>query len=204
MIVSKIIEYDDDSEVILKLFEFRYEVYIEELDYLKPKTENYSIKKEFDEYDQYAKHIILEDDSEIIACARIVPDSEIGLPVLNKAGYSCMFDSQKKVEVSRLIVKKEYRKSHVFICLIHSVFKCLLSMNCTYVLADTFKDAETYKILKSLGFQDLNLEYTDASFNLCVKSVVLYFKMNEMLDSLRNCPNKKQMAFLKNLDYKIS
>jgi len=178
-----------------KLLEFRYKVYVEELGYLKPNENGLKIEK--DRYDRYSRHIVLKDGAEIIACARIVSDSDIGLPVLNKISHHNMFAHEKKVEVGRLIIQSSYRKSSTFLSLTHEIFRILLSMDITYVLADTYKDSESYRILRSLGFKELDLEYHDEVFNLDQISTVLYFQINEMISDLNHSPNKKQALFMK-------
>lgn len=205
MVVSEISNYKDDHEGFLELLRFRYDTYIKELNYLSPVMEFELLRMEFDKYDRYARHIVIKNDAEIIACARIIEDNGMGLPVFGKIDIkgSCMFSNQKNAEVSRLIVKKEFRSSRVFINLIRAVFKSLLNMDCTCVLADTFKNSKSYKLLSTLGFKNSGFEYFDTSFNLNAVSTLLYFDMSEMVNNLTNNPNKGQMAFLRNIGYKI-
>lgn len=205
VITSQIVNYKDNREDLYKILEFRYYSYVKELRYLTPKAEFDLLKMEFDQYDLCSEHIALINNGEIIACARIIKDSHLGLPALNKLMKTKedapLFSKQKNVEVSRLIVKKESRSSFVFIYLIRAVFKSLLTMDCTYVLADTFINSKSYKLLQSLGFKKADLEYNDISFSVNEVSTLLYFNMDEMIEMLKTNPNKGQMTVLKNTGY---
>lgn len=204
MILSKIVDYEDNREDFHKLLELRYNSYVKELNYIAPKAEFDLLKMEFDQYDLHSEHIILINEDDIVACARIIKDSEFGLPIFNKVKLTenNLFLNKKNVEVSRLIVKKQYRSTRVFLNLIQEVFMRLLTMDCTYVLADTFINSKSYKMLRSLGFKKFGLEYRDLSFNINTASTLLYCNMDEIIDSLLNYPNKSQAAFLKNIKLK--
>ncbi|WP_018887694.1 GNAT family N-acetyltransferase [Paenibacillus massiliensis] len=195
-----------DRTNLQRLLEFRYKVYVKELKYLEGKSEFQLLGMEFDEYDLYSDHIMIEQDDEIVACARIIQYSELGLPVLSKLNYS--YNNELRitdaVEVSRLIVKSEHRVSLVFMHLLQAIFKQLLLSDCQSVFADTFVDSDSYKLMLSLGFKKAGWEYNDSCFKLDAQSSVLYFQMDEMKEMLCNRPNRRQQAFLKNLKQPIS
>ena len=172
MIKSKILEFNKDDEDFIDVLRFRYQVYIRELNYLKNDQKMNRYKIEFDDYDKNAKHIVLRNSSEIIAYSRIIHDDHMELPVLNKIGPLAVFDKKKTVEVSRLIVGKNYRNTKVIVLLLQSVFKTLLSLDCDYVVADTFQNTISHDIICDLGFKTLSFEYRDSSFELDVPSKV--------------------------------
>jgi predicted GNAT family N-acyltransferase len=206
VVQSKIIQYDRNRCEFQKLLEFRYNSYVKELQYLAPKPEFELLQMEFDEYDLSSEHIVLEKDSEIIACARIIRNRQFGLPILNKlpiSDESLLFD-RSNVEVSRMIVKQEYRSTSVFVNLLQTIFERLLFSGASYVLADTFVNSDSYMLLISLGFKKADLDYKDESFNLDVESTLLYFDMSEMKYALTKHPNKGQRAFLRNIRYQIA
>ncbi|NOU64736.1 GNAT family N-acetyltransferase [Paenibacillus sp. LMG 31461] len=204
MITTKIFRYDRQREDLYRLLEFRYFAFVEELHYLPSKSEFQLLQMEFDHYDIYSEHIIIEKFNEIIACARVIRCNEIGLPVFDRIMPSLykQLSLQNTAEVSRLIVKKEYRSSFIYTKLLQTVFDSLLKLQCTYVLADTFINSDSYNLLLSLGLKKASKEYNDVLFSPEIHSIVLYFKMEEMKEKLMKAPTPRQRAFLKS--YKMS
>jgi N-acyl-L-homoserine lactone synthetase len=206
MIESRVLKYDRDCTEFQDLLRFRYNCYINELKYLPTTKEFEESKIEFDQYDPHSEHIIVKKDTRIIGCARIIKNSyEYGLPILNKNPFkkNSEFNHINNVEVSRLIVDKDCRSSIVFVILLQTVFRSLVSLGCRYVLADTFVDSSSYKLLLGLGFKQVDMEYRDSSFNLEVNSKLLYTNMDEILFVLANQPNQEQKAFMRHLKYII-
>ena len=103
-----------DEQLMSEIFRFRYNVYIDELNYFACDSDLVcGTSMERDEYDEYSKHIVIRKDTEIVAYARIIKDLGQGLLILNKLGISKEFSNVKKVEVSRMIVRSDYRYSKV-------------------------------------------------------------------------------------------
>ena len=74
---------------------------MDELNYLKTDLNQLDTSNiESDEYDQYSKHIVIRNESEIVAYARIIQDLGQGLLVLNKIGAADKFSKDKKVELA--------------------------------------------------------------------------------------------------------
>ncbi len=174
------------TEELISAFRFRYDIYVNELAYIKTQYIYELLKMEFDAYDKNSTHFMIKRDSEVIAYARIIADGEEGLPVLNKVGFSNIFTGKKKVEVSRMIIDKEYRLTKVIKDLYKNIFRYLSELDRgTVILADVFVNSNSYKGLKYIGFQESDLRYHDDSFLLDEESVLLYM----------NTENVKNMLF---------
>lgn len=91
----------------------RYEVYCEELGFLKP--ENYLTRLESDEFDVHSvQFAALNRQTDVVATLRLVRDSPLGFPLEGRtAALWPAFDElprDKTVEISRLILAKQYRR----------------------------------------------------------------------------------------------
>lgn len=201
MIKITTIDYRDTDQFI-ELLRFRYKIYIEELSYIKQKYEFKLLKMEFDEFDMFSTFIVLKNDNNIVGCVRIIKDKPIGLPVYKKTNIlkNTNISNKKNVEIGRLMVLNTKRNSMFCIMLMKQVFKLLLCMECDNILADTFKNSTSYKVLKKLGFSEDENVYRDDYFNLATDSTILFFNMNKMKEELKTNPNKSQKAFLRYLE----
>lgn len=177
---------DNEEEKMKEIYQFRYNVYVEELQYLKNDINVHVHGMEFDDYDKYSRHIVLKKDSQIQAYVRIIEDVGQGLLVLNKINRKELFSGFKKVEISRLIVSENARFSKIILQLVGAIYQQLVEMDCTYILADTFKDSNSYKMLEMLGFQELGVEYHDTSYNVGTESIVLYAKKEDICKCWKN------------------
>ncbi|GMQ62213.1 GNAT family N-acetyltransferase [Vallitalea maricola] len=183
MINVEVINSIDRKDKLDEIYKFRFEVYIEELSYLKAgynDSNSYYSKQEYDIYDEYSRHIILRNNKEIVAYARIIIDKGQGLLILNKIGDQQFLNDSNKVEVSRMMVKKNHRYSRAIIILMNEIYKNLVDIGCKYIFADTFQDSASYQICKEMGFKELGVKYIDETYNLDIDSVVLFSTLNEL------------------------
>lgn len=184
--MTEIAETQIDEQLMSEIFRFRYNVYIDELNYFVCDSDLVcGTSMESDEYDEYSKHIVIREGTEIVAYARIIKDLGQGLLILNKLGLSKEFSNVKKVEVSRMIVRSDYRYSKVIWRLIDEIYKSLLDIDCTLILADTFRNSNSYQILKMLRFKELGISYYDSTYELDADSVVLYSEKEDMENNWR-------------------
>lgn len=181
MYTKSIILPGEINEDIMKAFRFRYDAYIEELAYIESKYIYDTLKMEFDEYDQDSAHFLIMNGSGAVAYARVIHEGEHGLPVLNKLNAKDIFANHKRVEVSRMIIHKDYRFTKLVIDLYREIFLYLSKLEPdTMALADTFEKSNSCEGLKKIGFQQSNLEYMDTSFLVKEKSVLLYMQTKDM------------------------
>lgn len=195
MIQIKVITHES-YEDFLKLLQFRYKVYINELSFINAKHEFVMLQMEFDQFDRFSTFIILEKDEEIIGCARIIEDKGNGLPVYMKANFH-IFENEKNIEVGRLIINKSQKNGRYLPILLNEILKLLGKMSFTYALADTFINSESYKILRKLGFKESGIEYNDSFFQCEEISTALFYKKEDMIKEINEKINKSQNAVLK-------
>jgi N-acyl-L-homoserine lactone synthetase len=103
-------------EDLEKIYRLRYEVYCLEKKFLS--AENYPDGLESDEYDQHSIHFIAEETSvnRVVGVVRLVLNSSLGFPIEKHFNLTRPIKSPANtVEISRLIVHKEFRYQSVYI-----------------------------------------------------------------------------------------
>jgi N-acyl-L-homoserine lactone synthetase len=143
-------ESQEDLEEIQRL---RYEVYCEEYHYIDPLK--FNNKKEIDDYDPHAKNFILRDKKgDFVGTVRLISDSQTGFPIekhfkLNFDPFS--LERDKLVEISRLIVSREYRRRHLLLLLVRGMYIFAKQNNVLY--AYCVMDDRLFNLLIKLGFR---------------------------------------------------
>ncbi len=100
----------NDTEMLEKVFAFRYKIFLEIYpEYLI--DSNCIDNKESDIYDQYATQFIaLDNDDNILATVRMIHSSPIGYPTENSLQFdNTQFQKDKLGEMSRIFVDPKYR-----------------------------------------------------------------------------------------------
>ena len=77
------------------------------------------------------------------------------------------------------------------------IFDCVQEMDCNNILVDVFRNSESYKILKRLGFRESNVDYEDPYFEPDINSTVLYYNLKEMRKEIITKSNKTQQNILR-------
>lgn len=137
-----------------KMYALRYLVYCKEFKYLDER--NYPDKKEQDKYDVFSVHYILIDSTfhkEIVGTIRIIKNSVLGFPIENNFKLNIdleNIDRSKIVEISRLIVRKEYRSHYFTLDLVRELYHYSKKNNITHVYA--VMDDNLYNPLIKMGF----------------------------------------------------
>lgn len=148
-----IIREAEDKASLSRIFRLRYNVYCLEKGYLK--KEGYPNKLEQDKFDLFSKHFVILDknvNNDLIGTVRVIFPSELDLPIINNFVF---FDDykflikEKCVELSRLIVKKEYRFKYLHLDLLRLVYKLVKRSNFRYVYA--VMDDGLYLPMKKMG-----------------------------------------------------
>ncbi|HEX3029827.1 MAG TPA: GNAT family N-acyltransferase [Clostridia bacterium] len=188
----------EDTDEFIDMLRFRYRVYVCELGYISPKYEFDLLKMEYDKYDMSSTFFVVKEGDDIVGCSRLIEDKGAGLPVYEKVNIKdSKFNGHRNIELGRFIVDSSKQRSMLFPLLLGASFSSLFEMNCEYIFADTFKDGESNKILKRLGFKDSGMDYHDKSFNLSSISTLLYCNRNELKNEFDSNPNRSQKALLK-------
>ncbi|MDO8507219.1 MAG: GNAT family N-acyltransferase [bacterium] len=129
--------------------ELRFEVFCVEKGWIDPSQ--FPNSQEFDEFDDYAKHIIaLNEKGDVIGTARVIMPSAAGLPI-EKLLLEDQLDPSETVEVSRLAVREDARgnESVVFFGVTRLMWKYVSTQPINYWAASV--DVPLYNRLERLG-----------------------------------------------------
>ena len=100
----------NDSELLEKVFAFRYKVFLEIYpEYLK--KSGFTDDKEYDKYDPYSTHFVaLDENNEVCATIRLIYNSPLGYPTENNMTFDRdMFERDKLGEMSRIFIDTKHR-----------------------------------------------------------------------------------------------
>jgi N-acyl-L-homoserine lactone synthetase len=123
-------QIDDEPFLMDASYRLRYQVYCLERSFLK--ANDYPDQRERDEFDRHSIHVgVVEDDGELLATARLVQVSMIGLPLFRHCeifpNETELFDkTNRTVELSRLCMSrslKRRRRSAVIVSLYRAVYQ---------------------------------------------------------------------------------
>jgi N-acyl-L-homoserine lactone synthetase len=107
------------KEELEKIFKLRYQVYCVEKGYLK--SEDYPDGLEKDKFDEHSVHFVALETTNtdrLIGCVRLILFNKYGFPAeLHCTLFEKTSNPNKTIEISRLIVDKDYRSSRHFILL---------------------------------------------------------------------------------------
>lgn len=103
----------DSPKLQDEIYRLRFQVYAKESGFISP--QDYQDDREEDKFDKHSIHIAaLDKKGDLAGAVRLVLDSEYGFPMEKYCRYP-LFGKYKKInrkniaEISRLVIKKEYR-----------------------------------------------------------------------------------------------
>jgi len=104
---------DANDASLEDIYRLRYQVYCKECNFLR--AEDYPDGMEKDKYDPYSVHFVASDQNGAIGTSRLILYSELGFPLEEHCNGNLLVDKKtlprhNAVEVSRLVISKEYRK----------------------------------------------------------------------------------------------
>lgn len=160
------------DDLVVKSYNFRYQMYCMHDKLLDFK--NYSDNKEYDEYDKCSVHVIaIDKDNNIVGMLRLIKHSDLTFPTIKEFDlYKIIegIDLNKVVEVSRIIVAPDYRK--------------------TFLLIDLLKTAAHYSKKK-------NIEYWTGCVEIWFyKSLTKLFGHIELVAEPKYCFNAMNYPFI--------
>jgi N-acyl-L-homoserine lactone synthetase len=106
----------DDQTMLKKAFQFRYSIWCDEQKFFK--ADDFPDGEETDKYDPYSIHIlVLDENHEIAAYARLIHNSPIGYPTENNMiiDDASLFERKHLGEISRIAVHKDYRANGMIV-----------------------------------------------------------------------------------------
>jgi len=179
-IIYKITENDIERHAAIDIMEHVFAV---ELGYSKIRA---------DTFDHNAVFLIAKCNGQIVASLRVVPDSELGLPIDAYADISHV--RSKKImlaEVSRLACLKDFRNRYVAINGISFLKEVLSNMDITHVVIDSF--LHSARLYRQLGFKPLGEPIFDSTIFKegdapAPNSLVMYAEVQDLIKKAVNMP----------------
>ena len=160
----RIVRLSDERELV-RLYAFRYRVFVDELGWMARKDRGARIL--VDEFDKdSANYAAYDVDGEIIGSLRAVPDGALGLPlercrVLN--GYRAR---KRIVELSRLAAAPEWRCTMLAALLMKAGYQCAEHMGATHLVLDTYmgNGMRSERLYIKMGFEQVTEPYPDPDY----------------------------------------
>jgi N-acyl-L-homoserine lactone synthetase len=159
------IERLSDEKELVRLFAFRYEVFVEELGWMARKDRGAHIL--VDEFDQEsANYAAYDDEDVIVGSLRVVPDSALGLPLERCRVLNGYRGNRRLVELSRLAVAPEWRGMVLAALLMKAGYQCAVRMGATHIVLDTYVGncQRTERLYEKMGFEQLTEPYDDPDY----------------------------------------
>lgn len=114
----------DNDDELEELYKLRYHVYCEEYKYID--ISNTVNGLEMDQWDPHSVHFVIRDlNKEISATVRLVKNSKNKFPIEHHFKFDIdlsYLDKNATVEISRLIVTRQYRRQHLLFLLIKGIY----------------------------------------------------------------------------------
>ena len=146
-----------------------------------------------DIYDKHSFHLILEYDSRYIGYVRIIKPVN-SLPAFEIVKPNVLVDIENSIEISRLMIEKEYRLiPTVLIKLLRHMLILLLKENIGSIIVDAFYNGnnKTDDLFKSIGFKQISDTYNDTRF-IDRKCILLYLDLkNKQVENADNINLKR-------------
>jgi N-acyl-L-homoserine lactone synthetase len=154
-----------DEKELLRLYAFRYRVFVEELGWMARKDKGAHIL--VDEFDRDAVNYAAYDlDGHIVGSVRAVPDGPLGLPLERCQVLDGYRSGKRLVELSRLAVAPGWRCTRLAAMLMKAGYQCAGRMGATHIVLDTYvgNGFRTERLYEKLGFDQLSDPYSDPDY----------------------------------------
>jgi len=160
----QILRLTDEKELV-RLFAFRYRVFVEELGWMARKDRGTHVL--VDEFDRDAINYAAYDrDGQIVGSVRAVPDGPLGLPLERCQVLDGYRRDKRLVELSRLAVAPAWRGTPLAATLMKAGYQCAGRMGATHIVLDTYvgNGFKTERLYQKLGFEELFGPYPDPDY----------------------------------------
>jgi N-acyl-L-homoserine lactone synthetase len=160
----RIVRLSDEKDLV-RLYAFRYRIFVEELGWMARKDHGARIL--VDEFDREAHNYAAYDDAgHIIGSMRAVPDGPLGLPLERCQVLDGYRAGKSLVELSRLAVAPAWRGTLLAAILMKAGYQCARRMGATHIVLDTYigNGLRPERLYEKLGFTQLTEPYPDPDY----------------------------------------
>ncbi len=155
------IVYVDNPELAERLFRFRNEMYVGELQWFN--KEDYPkglIRDTFDDYSH--NYAAINNQGEIAGCIRVTPDSPEGFMLERCHSLNGVRKGRKLCEFSRYVVSERYYGKGLGPLLMKAGYQCASRHGITHIVLST--RVEIQEFYQKLGFVQVGEYYYDLMF----------------------------------------
>jgi len=160
----RIVRLTDERELV-RLYAFRYRVFVEELGWMARKDRGAHLL--VDEFDgEAAEYAAYDRSGQVVGSLRAVPDGPLGLPLERCRVLDGYRDDKRLVELSRLAVAPAWRCTMLAALLMKAGYQWAERNGATHVVLDTYagKGDSPDRLYIKLGFEQLTRPYQDPDY----------------------------------------
>ena len=160
----RIVRLTDERELI-RLYAFRYRVFVEELGWMARK--DFGARLLVDEFDgESANYAAYDDAGEIVGSLRAVPDGPLGLPLERCMALDGFRARKRIVELSRLAAAPAWRGTLLAALLMKAGYQFAERVGATHLVLDTYvgNGLHLERLYAKLGFEQLTELYNDPDY----------------------------------------
>ena len=155
------IVYVDNSELAERLFRFRYEMYVQELQWFK--SEDYPDGVVRDKFDDYShNYVVINHQGEVEGCIRVTPDSPKGFMLERSHSLNGLRKGRSLAEFCRFVVSQRHYGRHLGPLLMKAGYQCVVQYGITHIVLSTRIGLKDY--YEKLGFIQVGEQYYDPMF----------------------------------------
>ena len=159
-ITMKIV-YVDNLELAERMFRFRYEMYVQELQWFR--SEDYPEGMVRDDFDDYSyNYAAINDQGEIEGCMRVTPDNPKGFMLERCYSLNGLRKGSHPAEFCRFVVSRRNYGRHLGPLLMKAGYQCAVQYGITHIVLSTRIELKDY--YEKLGFRQVGETYYDPMF----------------------------------------
>ena len=155
------IVYVDNPELAERMYRFRYEMYVQELQWFR--REDYPKGVVRDHFDDYShNYAAINNHGEIEGCIRVTPDSSEGFMLERCHSLNGLRKGRILAEFCRFVVSPRYYSRHLGPLLMKAGYQCAVQQGITHIVLSTRIELKDY--YEKLGFNQVGETYYDPMF----------------------------------------
>jgi len=159
------IVYVDNPELAERMYRFRYEMYVQELQWFR--SEDYPEGMVRDDFDDHSyNYAAINHHGEIEGCIRITPDSPKGFMLERCHSLNGLRNGLRKgshlAEFCRFVVSPRYYGRHLGPLLMKAGYQCAVQHGITHIVLST--RIELKEFYEKLGFNQVGETYYDPMY----------------------------------------
>ncbi len=155
------IVYVNNSELVERMYRFRYEMYVQELQWFK--SEDYPEGVVRDKFDDYShNYVAINHQGEVEGCIRVTPDSSEGFMLERCHSLNGLRKGNHLAEFCRFVVSPRYYSRHLGPFLMKAGYQCAVQHGISHIVLSTRIELKDY--YEKLGFKQVGETYYDPMF----------------------------------------